>query len=289
MKIGEFLNKLATKGGIDATDKHLIDILSKSEIANADINDELANKIDISLMTVEAAKSNPDVIKKIKGETLNGADALIDRLLAESGYDEADIADIKADKNTFNKIEKTAKKIKELEAKKAGANKPDKEAYQKQIDDLNGKMRDTATAHEKAINDIKSTHATELTHLELKSILATKKMTLPEDMAPALKNEIALNAVKAELQAKGFQIVNTNGTLEVKRTDGTDAYDASNRKVGLTELIDGALAQNKLLAVTDPNQPMAPVQQVIPGQNTQVVNQNAVAMIDKQLADAGAK
>jgi hypothetical protein len=286
MKAGEFLNKLATKSGITVTDKNLIDALSKSEFANVEINDELVNTIDSALMTVDAAKAHPDVLKKIKTEALNGADAVIDRALTEMGYTDEDIAEIKADKNTYSRIEKATKLIKTLESKKAGASAPDKAAFQKQIDDLNAKIRETTATHETAITTLKTQYEEELTSLELSNLISSKKLSLPDDMAPALKNKIALDAVKNDLKAQGFQIVKTNGTLEVKRTDGTDAYDAQNRKVDLTNFIDGALAQNKLLAVNNPNPPTPPVPP-IPGQQNPVVNQAAIDMIDKQIAEAG--
>lgn len=287
MKAGEFLNKLATKSGISSTDKALVDLLSKSEFANAEIPDEMANTIETSLMTAEAAKSHPEVIKKIKSEALNGADAVIDRMLKENGYDEAEIADIKNDKNTYQRIEKTLKYIKDAEAKKAGASAPDKAALQKQIDELHGKLKTTIEGHEKSVKEIQSKYEGEMIDLEVQGLLAAKKYSLPEEMSPALKHQIALNAVKAELTAKGFQIVKNPNTktLEVKRLDGSDAYDAKNNKIDLTQLVDGALAQNQLLQVSkqDPVPPVPP----IPGGKPPVVNQQAIDMIDQAIADAG--
>lgn len=287
MKIGEFLNKIATKGGISATDKHLIDVLAKPELATIEIDDAVANQIDAALMTVEAAKSHPEVLKKIKTETLNGADSVIDRTLTELGYSDEEIADIKADKNTYSRIEKTAKLIKSLEAKKAGANAPDKAAFQKQIDELNGKLRTTAEQHDKVVNELKSQHEAEVIDLELSNLVSSKKLSLPEEMDPTLKHQIAVNAVKADLKAKGFQIVKNKETrsLEVKRLDGTDAYDEKNNKVDLKQLTDGALAQNKLLAVTVPDPP-APPAPPVPGKGAPVVNQAAIDMIDAQIAAA---
>lgn len=291
MKTGEFLNKLAVKSGIAATDKHLMGLLSKSEFANEEIPDDLAKAIDEALMTEDAAKANPNVIKKIKGETLNGADALVDRILKDFGYDDADIADIKSEKNTFSRIEKTANAIKLLEAKKAGANtNTDKAALQRQIEELNNKIRESVTTSEKTLADLKASHINELTNAELKALLAPKKFALPEDMDQRLKNDIALSAVNAELKTKGLQIVNTNGALDIKRTDGTDAYDSTNRKIDVTNFVDGVLAQNKLLAVNsaEPATPASPTT-TIPGPNTQNVNQNAVNKIRQQMIDAGVK
>lgn len=289
MKAGDFLNKLATKSGIASTDKNLIELLSKSEFANMEINDELAGSIDKSLMTLEAAKSHPEVVKKIKGETLNGADAIIEKTLATMGYSDEEIADIKSDKNTFNKIEKTALLIKALEGKKSAAASPDKAAYQKQIDELNAKLRETAEASDQKIQDLTSKYTAQVTDMKVKNLIAAKKLALPDTMDPELKSEIALNAVKAELTKQGFQIVNTNGNLEVKRADGTDAFDASHRKVDLTGLIDGALSQNSLLVVSDPSKKGIAQPVLIPGQGPPVINHQAISIIDQSMEDAGVK
>ena len=286
MKAGELLNKLATKSGIAATDKHLIELLSKSEFVNHEVPDELATVIDTALMTVEAAKSNPEVIKKIKGETLNGADSVITKLIAELGYEDADVADIIADKNTFAKIEKLVKKTNELSAKKAGAGKGDQAAIQKQIDDLNTKIREAKDLHTKEVAALKGQHAEQLTNYELINMFSAKKLALPADMPAKVKNDIVLNSVKAELTAKGFQIVNENGAYQVKKIDGTDAYDEGNRKIDLTGFIDGVIAQNKLGVVTDPNPP-APPTPPVPGAPTVKINNNALSLIDEALKDSG--
>lgn len=285
--IGEFLNKIATKSGILATDKHLVELLSKSELANHPMNEELVNAIDKALMTAEAATANPDVIKKIKSETLNGADAVIDKMLKNLGYSDEDVADIRNDKNTFSKIEKLVNKTKELESKKAGANNgKDQLAWQKEIDTLNGQIRGLKETGETAVKDLQNKHLNEITDFRLREMLASKKLSLPDDMPADLKTQTALMAIKNDLTVKGFKIVNNNGTLEVKKADDTDAYDASNRKIDLTGLIDGALAQNKLLAVNDPNPSPSPQRQQING-DEQPVNQLAIDTIDQSLKDLG--
>lgn len=287
MKTGDFLNKLATKSGIDKADKALIDLLSKSEFANMEIPDELANKIDSSLMDLEAAKANPEIRKIIKGETLNGADSMITKLITELGFTDDEVSDVIADKNTFTKIEKLVKKTSELATKKAGAKPADKEAIQKQLDDLNGQIRTAKEAHTNEVKSIKATHETELTNFELINMISDKKLALPAEMPAKVKNDIVLNAIKSELAAKGLQIVNENGIRSVKKADGTDAYDEGNRKIALTGLIDGVLAQNKLLAVTtEPVTP--PVVPPIPGgPTTPIINQGALSAIDQAIKDAG--
>lgn len=289
MLSGEFLNKLAKKAGVKLDNPALVALLAVKEFATAEIPDELANTIDSALMDLEAAKAHPEVIKKIKTETLNGADKVIEDFLTGAGYSDDEIADIRAEKNTFAKITKAATKIKDLESKKAAAPAADKAALQKQIDDAKADLRKAAEVSETAINDLKASHTVEMTDMNLKMILASKTLSLPKEMDPALKTQVALAAVKADLTAKGFQIVNTNGVLEVKKTDGTDAYNQTHQKIGLIELIDGALAQQKLLAVNEPTPPGGPIIPIIPGQPPFNANADAIALIEQQITDGALK
>lgn len=284
---GEFLNKLALKAGIKADNPALVALLAVKEFATADVPDELANAIDVALMDINAAKANPEVIKKIKNEVLGTADKIIEDFLTGAGYSDDDIADIKAEKSTFVKITKAATKIKELEGKKAAALPADKAAFQKLIDDAKTELRTSAEKSEKTINELKALHGTEMIDMNLRMLMASKKLSLPEEMDPAIKTQVALAAVKADLVAKGFQIVNNNGVQEIQRLDGTAAYDTANRKVDLTTFIDGALAQNKLLAVNEPPPPAPPTP--IHGPNNFQINADAMALIDQQIADAGNK
>lgn len=288
MLLGDLITKLAKKSGIEATDKALIDILSKAELATADIPDSIANAIDTSLMNIDAAKANSEVIKKIKAETLNGADAMIEKLITEFGIDATKSADITSEKNTFLKFEKLTKLVKALEVEKAGADAGDKSKYTKQIEELNGQLREIKTAQQTEIKTLTEKHISELTNRELKMLIAAKKLSLPEDMPAELKNDIVLNAVKAELATKGFQIVNeSNGSLSLKKVDGTDAYDSGNNKIALPQFIDGVLAQNKLLAVNEPAPPAGPATPIITGDKKDQINATALNNADQALADAG--
>ena len=53
MKLGDFLNSLAVKAGVNPADKALVDFLSRQDIANIDLSNELTSAIDANLMTLE--------------------------------------------------------------------------------------------------------------------------------------------------------------------------------------------------------------------------------------------
>ncbi len=287
MKFGDLINKLSKKSGIDMANKALVDLLSKAELSNQEIPDELANAIDTALMNVDAAKAHPEVIKKVKGEALNGADAVVAKLIEELNFATEDVADIVADKNTFSKIEKMIKKTAELtEKKNKSTDGADKKALQKQIDDLHLAQKDLIKKHQETLTAKETEFMASLNDKELKTLIAQKKLSLPEDMPAETKNSIAMAAIKTELAAKGLQIVNESGATVIKKADGTDAFDDKHNKIVITNFIDGVLSQNKLLAVNDPTPPVPPVPP-IPGKETLTVKPSAVASANQALADIG--
>jgi hypothetical protein len=251
MKFGTLLSNLAKKAGVDTNTQEFIALLSH----DIDVPETIATTIDKSLMSLDAAKNNPDVRKAARAEALNGVDSKITELLEELGIEDA--ADITEEKNSFNKISLLTKKVQALEAKKAGSNKnADKEAIEKQIADLNKELKaakDTLTAKEK---EFQTTRDGDLTNFEIQKLLLGKEYSLPKEMDRDLVVGTAQQAINKALAAKGFNIVRDkeSGSLKLLNKEGLAAYSDTNEPLELPSFIDGALAQNKLLKVNDQNQ-----------------------------------
>jgi vacuolar-type H+-ATPase subunit I/STV1 len=125
MKFGTLLSDLAKKAGVDTTQKEFVDLLSH----DIDIPDTVADKMNKGLLNIDAAKNNPDVKKAIRAEALNGVDSKISEILEELGIEDA--SEILEEKNSYEKISKLTKKVKDLESKKAGTTKKeDKDALE---------------------------------------------------------------------------------------------------------------------------------------------------------------
>jgi hypothetical protein len=250
-KIGTLLEKLFKKAGIDTTTEELKPIFA----LDTDIADDTVGKVDKSLLTLDAAKNNSDVIKAIKATTLSGADAKLDELIIELGLQPNE--DFLANKNTYEKIGSVIKLANEAGKKAAGANNKQsdvdfakKEAeYNRQLKEL----KDSAIAKE---TEFKNTRENDLTTFELKTILGSKNYIFPAEMDTNLKLSTALGAVQNELTKNGFNIKrNDAGLLQIFKSDGTIAYNEKDNVVyEPNTFIDGALAQNKLLKINDPNQ-----------------------------------
>lgn len=63
--IGTFISTLAKKAGIDESDKGLIDVLSNADLSKIKIPDDLANKLNEGLLSIEAAVDNHPAPKKL--------------------------------------------------------------------------------------------------------------------------------------------------------------------------------------------------------------------------------
>jgi hypothetical protein len=281
-KIGILIEKLFKKSGIDTSGEELKPLFE----LDAEIADETVAKVDKSLLTLEAAKSNSEVIKSIKATTLSGADSKLDELITELGLQPNE--DFIGNKNTYDKISVVTKLAYDAGKKSAGAtNKQTADefaqkeaAYNKTIKEL----KDAAIAKE---TEFKTSRENDLTTFELKTILSGKNYIFPAEMDTNLKLNTALGAVQNELTKKGFSIKrNDAGKLVVVNTDGQPAYSETNEAIEPNTFIDGALAQNKLLKINDVqqhNNSTIGTQTISAG--TQKGNSNVMAEIEAQLAE----
>jgi NADH dehydrogenase/NADH:ubiquinone oxidoreductase subunit G len=251
MKFGTLLSDLAKKAGVDTTQQDFVSLLSH----DIEIPDAIATKLNQGLLNIDAAKNNPDIKKALRAEALNGVDSKISELLEELGIT-SEATEILEEKNSFEKIAKLTRKVKELESKKAGSTKKeDKDALELKIADLNKELKtakDSMTAKEKEWQDLRNG---DLTNFEIQKKLLGKDYSLPKEMNADLKVNTAQTAINMALQAKGYKLVrNEQGSLQIVDKDGGKAYSDTHEELQVDSFIDGALAQNKLLKVNDQSQ-----------------------------------
>lgn len=253
MKFGTLLSNLAKKAAVDVSTPEFIALLSH----DIDIPDPIADSINKGLMDINAAKANKDVRNAIRTEALNGVDTKVDELLTELGLSDEDATPIKGEKNSYEKVALLTRKVKELEEKKSKSNKgADKEIYEKQIRELNDSIKAVKADLVKKEKEFNEAREGDLTNFEQYKLLLGKNYVFPDDMDTELKLQTALAAVNKSLQKDGFKMVRNpeTGLLTVLKKDGTQAYNDKNELVEASSYIDGALAQNKLLKVTDQRQ-----------------------------------
>lgn len=250
MKLGTLIEKQLKKAGIDTSTDDLKSILE----IETDVPDEVANKMDRALLTVEAAKSNGAVIKAIKQSTLAGADTKLDELIAELGLQPNE--DFLSNNNTYEKIAIVAKLANEAGKKANGAtNKTTADEWTKKEADYNKQLKELKESVQKIESDYSTKEQSLLTNFELEKILLGKDYVFPKELDNNLKIQTALGAVNTELQKKGLSIKrNEAGQLVILNKDGQPAYSETNEALSPNTFIDGALAQNKLLKINDASQ-----------------------------------
>jgi hypothetical protein len=251
MKLGDFLNSLAAKAGIDPAHKALVDFLSRQEIANIDLSPELTSAIDANLMTLDAAKNNPIVKSHFFANALNGIDTEILNALPEFGFGEDVINEFKNEKNTNSKLRNLVAKVKEAQKNHKDADTSvDKKKYAEEINSLNQKIAGLTDGHTAELNNVKKQHLQEITDMQLNTLLAGKNYANKE-LPAEVNSTVARTLLNSSLQSKGAKLVNVNGKLVLKRVDDETLDFMDNHKpVTLDGFIDTVLADNKLLAVS---------------------------------------
>lgn len=289
-KLSEFLTALAKKAGIDLTDPKYADVLA----ATIEVPDDLSNALEKNLMTEAAALANSKIRSTIRAEVYNGVDSDFNSLIEEYELDTEVKNSILGEKKAVDRVKKLASHLKEQSEKAAkSGDKTKEEALKKDVENLNTQIKNLKAEKQKEIDQLKADNETNLTGFQVKSLLGSKKYTLPEAMKPEEQVEMVYGIVDQELKSKGLKLVRENGTLRLVKEDGTDPYDDKNNKLELPTFIDGALAQRGLLKVSDPVEPGQPGNgptppQTVPGGpvTPPPVYQQAIGQIDQLIAEA---
>lgn len=290
--IGQFLQHFATKAGIDVNDKNLISLLSNAELTKVPVHSDLVKALDENLLSIDAATDNhPTISAHYKAQSLNPFDKKMQALIDELELDEESKTLLTGTRSSYKRFETLSDKIKELmAAKSTAANSTDKNALQKQIDDLQLKLK-TAT---ESLTGKDAEFATKLSEAKvefaLRESLGSRK-TIFDNLSADIRHSSLISVVNKALQDKDAQLsYDDKGNLQLLKKDGTKLYGANHTLITLDELIDSSLAQNKLLVVAEPAKTAQQQNQqqpvVVPGGGTAIsgTNQSVVDYNAQQLA-----
>lgn len=252
-KINEFLKTLITKAGGNPEDEKIKTALAAVS-AEIEVTDDLINAIEHGLISIDNAKNNhPDIKKHYTALALNGLDSELDRLMEDEKFDEAVVTELKAEKSSTKRAALIAKKIKELEAAKAGQGKAETKALNDKIVELNNELRrikdnesTIKSEYEKKLRDKDKGYA-------MRGMLSSYQ-TIYDKLDPETKN-ITINAIlEKNLRSKGYQLdVDENGNLVINTKDGSTAFTDDHRPLTPKVFFDKVMADEKLLVVSDSN------------------------------------
>lgn len=250
-KVVDFLKSLIIKAGGNPEDETIKTALNELG-ADLEISEDLITPIDNGLLSITTAKNNhPEVKKHYFGQAYSGLDAELDALMQAEHLPDDVIAEIKQETSSTKRAAKLAVKIKELEAKKAGANKGDTQRLNEQIAELNNQLRTEKEAkaeiekkHVSAIKDVKKSYA-------LNQLLAGYK-TIHDGLDPETKNIILSAVINKNLNAKkAIWDVDDNNNLLLLGEGNANVFGDDNRQLTPKTFLDQVLANEKMLVNTD--------------------------------------
>jgi len=256
MKLGDFLNTLATNSGIATDDANLIKVLSSPSISAYDIPDEIATKIQEGHLTVESAKANPSIINHFREAHLSRIDKDLYSNLKDLGMEEMEIAELKGVKSTYDKLPVALKKLAELKSKAAAATAAGATGkaaeLQTTIDALNKKITDINTqfAAEKA--SLSQSFDGERKEWVLNNMLAGYEYA--GEQPKEVQTQLAKILLQNKLKESNYQTKYDNGNLELITNEGTPVFQ-NNTKLTLKALTDKLVADNKLIKVSGATPP----------------------------------
>lgn len=252
--VSDYIKSLLKKAGVNPEDEKFKVFFANEEMGKLDVPEEIATGIDTNLISLTAAKDNYGPLKNFyHAQALNGIDTNIEQLLEELGLGDDDKTELKLEKSTGKRVAALIKKVQAAEQKKANADKPDKVAIQKTIDDLNRQIVSEKNlaiqAGVNAQNEIKKFKLDAYLEREI----SKHKSVFDESLSPELRLTTLRNAVELALQRRGAKRdFDESGNLVLLRTDGTKYFGENHEAVDFPKFVEQALSSEKLLAVNKP-------------------------------------
>lgn len=261
MTIGEMINNVAIKAGVDPADIKLKSLLASTELATLTVDDALAALIDNGLLNIEAAKNNhPDIKRKYFADAYDGMDKQLLSLVASDTFDQADLDEIKAEKSTSKKQELIITKLKAAKSQASGADK----------DAINAQLK---AAHESArlakleVDSVTSSYENKIKDIEkkaaIKAVFGNYK-TIYDDLPANVKLATMEAIINQGLQDKNAELkTDEHGNLLLLSKDGSSNVFGDNH-VQLTpsSFLDKTFAP--ILKQSGPPKPVATPRQNVP-------------------------
>lgn len=263
MKLGDFLNTLAQKSKIEL-DFGTLSNKKIDELNLIEIDDTVANQFDSTLMSLDGAKNNPEVLNHFKPIILKAVDNKYAILAEKYGLGE----DFTNEKNTYKKADlleqKIDAKLAELEAQKGKGGNAEKEALlAKQLGDLQAQLSALTENSKKEVETVKSQYENEITEMHVKNLLAGKKFAT-KDLPIEVNTQMARLLIDKQLKEKGAMLVRKDGELKLVQSALPDMdFYMDNKPVSFSDFTNKVLADNKLLEVSQPATQTATQQQTV--------------------------
>ena len=175
-------------------------------------------------------------------------DAKIFTLADEYGLSDADIDELKAEKNSYEKLKMLNNKVSEKIEKKYSGKQADKQALLDEIKRLNNEVLDVKEGAKKEHQNIKNQAEADVVNYAIDSYLASKPFA-NKDIPLDVNVMTAKTLINKVLNDKKAKIVRNGSDLKLVNTDDNALEHFENNKViSFRDLADSVLANNKLLS-----------------------------------------
>lgn len=246
--LGDFLHGLLKKAGQNVEDKAITDFLA-GNVMTLEIPDDVAKAMDNNLLSVTDAKNNhPEIKAHYTKNALDGVDSVVMELVKDLP-DEIK-SEILGEKSSYKRVSLVTAKIKELESKKVGAGKGDKDALQKEIDTLHQQLATEKQSKEQLKKDFDGNLLKYRVESELKARFGKYKTTFDE-LDPIVKDTTIKSLLDKELQDKDADFTfDDKGNFTLLKKDGSNFYGENHQQVEPQTFIEQLLSRHKLLVAT---------------------------------------
>ena len=256
MTLGDYMNQLAVSAGVASDDADLKTFLSSPSIMGAEFPKTVADKISSGLMTMDAARNNPNLHKHFFGLMAAQADEMLVETMKKHGVPDELATSIKSIDGVHKKWVALADKIKELEEAKLSANKPDKKEIEKQIADLNNQIIAEKQRATEAVTAERSQWSGRMQNQALQIMLSGYKYGLPKEIPANVVIDTAKGLIQNKIQEQKLKLDFNPDTSQYKLlTESGTEYYKDNTPVSFKSFVDQVLADNKLLETAAPITP----------------------------------
>lgn len=251
-KFSEILKLMIERTGVSVTDATIKTILDNPVLATIEVDEAVSNKLLQEMLTLEAAKQNPELVGYFRHSILGGLDAELERGMTKFELPDDAKAAIKAEKSSYARAILLADKVKELTEKKVGAGSKDKTALDKEIEKLNGELATLKQSFETEKNNLLGGFAAKEVEWRRESVYSNFIPKMDKKYNPKVNLNIIKTTVTEALQKDGLKVVDKEGNLTLLTAADTEYFDkTSNVKVGFEDYVTKTLANEKLLVASE--------------------------------------
>ena len=280
----DFINNLATNAGIAADNSDLKTLLSDARLSAINIPDAVVGGIQSAHLTIESAKANPDLIKYFRATNLDPLDKTVFSTLTELGIDEAELADLKSEKSTYNKVALAIKKVSSLKEAAAKANAEGSTGkaaeYEKQVLALNAQISQIKDAFSTEKSELVKSYDNKYKSRILNEILLGYEYA--SEQPKEVQLELANILLNKHLSQNKWETRLDNDNISLVTSEGTKVFD-NNKEVTIKALADKIVSENKLIKVNAPPTP-GKTPQTAQGQFTPPAQGSGTSVFDTHLA-----